>query len=535
MKVFVFLDGDVAFSDFLEINTQPDLDFVQVGPEFTSSESLLAFSSSEDGSFCLIVSSRVVFPEGFRSRILSLVERVEATIGSWGVIGETGLTTFPVGPYADFFVSYSRGVSSLPSNYGSCLPASSLAPSCLLVNCAVLSSLSQSPEPGHRESFRSTELLICASREQGLRVLLAPELSVFLRRREPSNFLMDLTDSKCKPGANTSARAFLGERRSLTIVTRTRFSNLNLFYRCVKSVAEFKAACQSLEIKHIVVSDAAPPLELQPEHSYDHLIFERRSDDSRFTLIQDVLPKIQSDFVMFLDDDDWLIAESSQEIEHGIFSYPKNCVFHLGATVFSESLASDRSLESSRVSHTVPAQAARTAFLGFNQTPFSAVLWPLEVLARIPSQAFGSITLLEDLYVLLTSWTSSNVPVFLPYDFAQISIRGTGNSQNQKNRSEWIRAQANLGSLLALDPNWQHWPASINIGGQKKPGGVVLLNALASVLNPQSVRYFFKLRILSRLLSREMTLKELFSKLSIRSTTKSPSINHTHPGQNPKK
>jgi hypothetical protein len=276
-------------------------------------------------------------------------------------------------------------------------------------------------------------------------------------------------------------------------------------------------------------------LELQPQQSYDHFIFERRSDDSRFTLIQDVLPKIQSDFVMFLDDDDWLIAESSYEIEHVIFGYPKNCVFHLGASVFFESLGSDRSVVSSRVSHTVPAQAARTAFRGFNQTPFSAVLWPLEVLARIPSKAFGSITLLEDLYVLLTSWTSSNVPVFLPYDFAQISIRGTGNSQNQKNRSDWIRAQANLGSLLALDPNWQHGTASSKIGGQTKSGGVAVLNALASVLNPQSIRYFFKLRILSRLMSREMTLKDLFSKLSIRNTTKYPSINHTHPDQNPKK
>ena len=535
MKVFVFLDGEVTFPEFLEINTQQDLDFVQVGPEFTSNESLLAFLSREDGSFFLIVSSRVVFPEGFRSRISSLVARVEDTMGSWGVIGETGLTTFPVGPDADCFVSYSRGVSSMPSNYGSCLPASSLATVCWLVNVDLLSSLAQSTESDRRESFPSTELLVCASKEQGLHVLLAPELSVFLRRREPLDYLRDLTDSKCNHWANTSAKAFLGERRSLTIVTRTRFSNLSLFYRCVKSVAEFKAACQSLEIDHMVVSDAAPPLDLQPEQSYDHLIFERRSDDSRFTLIQDVLPKIQSDFVMFLDDDDWLIAESSHEIEHVIFSYPKNCVFHLGATVFSESLGSDSSVESSRVSHTVPPQAARTAFRGFNQTPFSAVLWPLEVLARIPSQAFGSITLLEDLYVLLTSWSSSNVPVFLPYDFAQISIRGTGNSQNQKNRSDWIRAQANLGSLLALDPNWQHCPASINIGGQKKPGGVALLNALASVLNPQSIRYFFKLRILSRLLSREMTLKELFSKLTIRNTTKYPSLNHTHPGQNPKK
>ena len=53
MKVFVFLDGEVTFPEFLEINTQQDLDFVQVGPEFTSNESLLAFLSRD----CLLYTS----------------------------------------------------------------------------------------------------------------------------------------------------------------------------------------------------------------------------------------------------------------------------------------------------------------------------------------------------------------------------------------------------------------------------------------------------------------------------------------------
>lgn len=529
MKVFVFRDGDVTFSEFLEINAQPNLDFVQVNPEFTSSADLLSFASREEGTFSLIVSSRVVLPEGIGTKISSLVARVEDTMGSWGVIGDTGLTTFPVGLDADYFVSYSRSAISMPSNYRSCLPASSLAPICLLVHFDLLSSISQSPELARRKSFPSSELLVCASREQGLQVLVAPELSVFLRRREPSDFLRDLTDSKCNHWASAENQVS-AKRRSLTIVTRTRFSNLNLFYRCVKSVEKFSAACLKLEISHLVVSDEAPPLDLQPRQSYALLIFTRRSEDSRFTLIQDVLPRIQSDFVMFLDDDDWLVAESAQEIEKVISSYPKNCVFHLGATFFSESLSSDRTVDSSKVSHKVPAQAAKTAFRGFNQTPFSAVIWPVEVLSRIPSRAFGSITLLEDLYVLLTSWTTSNVPVFLPYDFAQISI--TGNSQTQKNRNDWVRAQANLGALLALDSNWQHSPLSVKGEELKRSDSVGGFQTLASGLSLQNIRYFFELQIWRRLLSREMTLRELFWKLSLRNSLEHPGRNTAHQAHN---
>jgi len=530
MKVFVVKERGISFSEFLEINSQEGLEFVPVGGRFSARDATSALGSGSDNQFCMMVSSLVVLPRHFGLQVANLITEIGENLG---IAGETGRSIFPLGPEATSLVSYSRGVMSLPSSIGERLPALSLASICLLINRAVLAALSDSSDS---ELFLSGDFLVAESTKLGLKALIAPELSIFVRRREPLDYFSRDTDSRCNNGVDSavcSQKKMSGplSQRSLSIVTRTRFANLRLFARCIKSVNDLTAASSDVAIEHIVVSDAPWPVGPEIDGSYTRVICDEKVEDSRFKLIQAVLPSLKTDYVLFLDDDDWVRADFVREISWAISIYPKNSVFHLGATVFFERVAEKLELGGLELSHTVPADAARTAFRGLNQTPFSSVMFPLEVIQSIPEQAFESITILEDFYVLLSSWTSKNLPVFLPYDFAQISIREGGNSQNQKNRVEWIRAQANLASLLSISPNWQNNFSTISNSDsfEQQPGR--LRQILVSLLDFKSVSYLLKLGLPRRLLTQEVSVRELSWKASLRSAFQKPEVPYTRSRQ----
>lgn len=514
MKIFYLSESRQSFEYFLSLND----DIKEFSYHAKSVPQLLEILTDalvltqED---FLFVQTPVVLPKNYLDDLRSAVAVLDVEWPNWAACGAEGFSLDRVGVNQDLHVSFSGSPLSLPTYSKVVLPAAQIT-SDLIVFRGNKFPLKQmaTMNPHNVEEFFGQLGRFFAIQSNCL--LLVPEVSYYKVRDgggTADNWLSLL-------GGKDNIVAGIAQSKlhnpTLAIVTRTRFRNLHQLQRASVSSAAFRNSPLGANIKHYIISDSTPPKAFVKEQGCVLEEFPAVLGDSRFYLIRKIVERVDADFFLFLDDDDALLEKHAEEIVNTLSTYPRNSVFHFGSVYFLDAPnVTIEKVNSESPRKTVPSAFVKTAFLGVNQTPFSATIWPRALLKDTTEKAFEAITLLEDYFLLLTSWTSGFRPVFLDYNLSAISISGEGNVVNSGNEMDWIRARANLAAHLSRSNNWmplfeQRIQSRKEVEGMKENPSL-----FRKLIRMKLFKSAIDQKIFLRILRRQITVKELIHKIKL--------------------
>jgi hypothetical protein len=437
-KIFVVTNDSAEFEQFLSNNSSID------GAKFSCVQGNAAslseiISSSADP--ILIMNTSVVLPLNYLEMVAALLGILSSEWPNWGIVGDSGRTFDGVGLSATNHISYSTGTNSLPSFSDSTYPCIDLDSGVILVNPKSLPILVESDFHKHGD-FAKTLSSICKTNNRGC--LVDSKLAVYYRRHPPrieKKFSMERFSHLDQQSA--LERAGVGKRvPRLTIVTRTQFRNMGMLSRAMSSVQRFREVQKSVEIKHLIISERPLPDKFIFENSVDYYSSSTDLQDSRFALIAEASHLITSGFVLFLDDDDWLTIDSDLDLGPYLQAYSDTNVLHFSSSYFYEN---GHQLKQGL---SVAAVSAISNLEFFNRTPFCSIIWPSSFLRLISAESTRLITLLEDMYLILNSWSRGLTPVLIEREIAGVSIRPNENTSNSVSRASWLTGRANLASAL---------------------------------------------------------------------------------------
>jgi len=476
----IFLDRHNSFREKIEVLTGQTSYFDVINH---------VIDSCPDG-YCVIVHDDVFLRSGFVEELPNLIEELDRDWPNWGLVGNAGIAPFGVGYSGERIIRYLSDPHGGPNMTESVVPAETLDGNLLLLNIASL----------RRKSVRVPDFLgfqmydIIFSIEvivAGLAVLVAPELACFhasagsqsdfdvaalsdsarihiasrlLNSRVLSlNGAIDLEDVTSKfvdhqrfeLGLQSLRNAQVGRsNKSLTVATRTRFNRRGMLERCIETVAMFKDRSTSVDVSHVVVSSFESEDSLSRFHD---VIFLRAPTyslkDDRFRLVKWIANEVNSDYLLFLDDDDWLFPNAAEFISLLVALAPEGSSFFFDTRQFSESFTDD-------VSESLPALASPErkfeaklffgCYSGHNQIPFCGAILPRSAVSTIPDSLVESMTLFEDYATILHCMTRESFsPVVVDVLLAGISIHGEGQTVYSADRTRWNESMAVLAAEIS--------------------------------------------------------------------------------------
>ncbi|MEM9059707.1 MAG: glycosyltransferase family A protein [Pseudomonadota bacterium] len=252
-----------------------------------------------------------------------------------------------------------------------------------------------------------------------------------------------------------SAR-ILGEVRrrapaiSLSIITRTLFGRPHLLRRMLASISRARREDVSLEV--ILSTDAEPAIaerwfkELQVDfqHLKLRLKINPASGPSRVTNLLGGLQVAAGEYVMFLDDDDYLDLFAFETIRTAGFAGNRPLIV-TSSDVHEETWENTpsgrwvltHSMEMSRY----PAAGWRQMFDGVNRLPICGMIIPRARLRARLKLASLNHDLSEDYALFLLVLTDPELPAVYECveSVAHISVRGSENSVMMTDRRPWVR------------------------------------------------------------------------------------------------
>jgi len=179
---------------------------------------------------------------------------------------------------------------------------------------------------------------------------------------------------------------------------------------------------------------------------------DSRKDD-RFRLVKWIANEVDSDYLLFLDDDDWLFPNAAEFISLLVALAPHGSSFFFDTRHFSEKFIDE-------VSDSLPALVSPGrkfeaklfvgCFSGHNHIPFCGAILPKSTVSTIPDSLVESITLFEDFATLLYCMTRESFsPVVVDVLLAGISIRGDGQTVFSTDRTRWNESMAVLSAEIS--------------------------------------------------------------------------------------
>lgn len=248
---------------------------------------------------------------------------------------------------------------------------------------------------------------------------------------------------------------------SLSIACRTLFNRPHLLERALLSFAAARTELpQGVAFKIFLVSDTNenklnselqiwrerfPALEI-----YGLLTQPRSRETSRVDNILTPISEINTDFIWFIDDDDFVMPGALASISRLLV--PNAPILFIGS---SEVLEESWSAEHLRDFHTIGGHSSRHVFDVFNGENFVPICgmilpaWLAKERCR-DVQALGEY--LEDYFVLMRVLTSPKIEVeLIPTPIAGISLRGNENSVREKRRHTWNKSYAQFVGELVRD------------------------------------------------------------------------------------
>jgi hypothetical protein len=237
---------------------------------------------------------------------------------------------------------------------------------------------------------------------------------------------------------------------SLSIVTRTRFERPHLLRRLLTSISRARLDDMALEV--VLSSDQDPAVAErhfnQLKDEFIHLNLRLRSNPAMgFSRVNNLirgLETAQNDYVVVIDDDDYLDISAFEALRLALFAGQAPVIVTTSG-VYAErwEAAADGGhvLAESVLTRTYPASGWRNMFSGVNALPVNAAIFPRQFLQRRLIGFQFEHDLSEDYALALLMLTAPDLPEIFesPCAFCNISLRGSENSVTMLDRRPWVR------------------------------------------------------------------------------------------------
>jgi hypothetical protein len=266
-------------------------------------------------------------------------------------------------------------------------------------------------------------------------------------------------------------------RPELEVVCRSQLQRPALLARAVRSVLVASQEERAVRISLRLVTDR-PERELQATlaelgRSFPALRIEGDAltvPEGRFSrthLAVSAFNLSRSDYLWFLDDDDFLLPSALSTVEKALVPcrlplIVGNCVRYV--ETWADAPASESAPSASRVVATHRSVEVLRSFGGDNHVPFCAILFPRDMMARRLACLPVATDYFEDYFLLSVALAEPGVEV-LPVDrpLAGISIRPGANTVEEQDRSHW---NLSLGTVLGelLEGPFSSNPMVWNVG-----------------------------------------------------------------------
>ncbi|NKC48717.1 hypothetical protein HED54_12065 [Ochrobactrum anthropi ATCC 49188] len=491
MRIHVAARNEVYAQQFGRNN--PNADNVILHRGSSSLFTLLQTIIDGDDDYALFVHDDVFLPSSINDYVATLIEELNTNWPNWGICGNAGITapTLTGGGRACRFYPIPTG----PSLGGYILPAETVDGNSILINCRALR------DAGARlpnfEGFQFYD--ICLSIETlaaGLAVLLAPQLACYhnskgnqseFDRAFGSKALIEYLSGKLSNRSITSLNGtlklpFTGKKRGqfdicttslrnaalgrtdakIAFVLRSQFRNVPLLLRAITSTLAFAAATENRSIKTYVVTESIDRAEIDQLPANVGVIAAKcpSGADTRNHLINVAVNSINEDFILFLDDDDWVFPNEAAYVSDLLTCLPRYASLVVESQHFSEEIIvageTDWRNSSLRPQRRFVAQDWPKNFTGNNYIPMCGAFYSRFVLSQQPKETYEKITYYEDFTVSLFALLNPHSIFFsAPKLLSGISIRDVGsnvaNTVNVADRTKWNQSQAELAHHLCAN------------------------------------------------------------------------------------
>jgi hypothetical protein len=255
------------------------------------------------------------------------------------------------------------------------------------------------------------------------------------------------------------ARARQARPVTLTIACRAQFNRQYLLERAMLSFAaaqqEAPAGC---EVRVALVSDVSPDtLQLEvtrlrsrfPSLSLSGLhVTSRSRETSRVDHLLSSIAQIDSDYVWFVDDDDFVMPGAVPALAR-VF-VPHAPLLLVGSSEVLEESWTDSRLVDFNPCGAHASKHVFDVFQGENFVPICGMVIPVKLARERCAHVEASGEYLEDYFILMRLLTSPRVEVeVLGAQIAGISLRGQENTVRQSDRDTWNRSYAQfVGELM---------------------------------------------------------------------------------------
>ncbi len=521
-------------------------------------DALNAIISRSNEPYVCIVHDDVTLNTSFGASVANLVQELDEHWPNWGLVGNAGVASFRVGYAGSNLVRYVSDPHGGPNLTGYVIPAQSVDGNVMLVNVSAVRRAKVSIPKG--AGFHMYDLLLSISiLSAGLAIFVAPQLACWhgspgdpngylsasqlwwVRKslsgsirnrviqtingpiRVPPNVPNEVEATRVDLDLDSLRVAARGRSRKVTaIVVRTQLRRDPLLRRTLETVNAFIASAgDHTEFRCFVVTDfekenhdlavpIPPVLRVSvPEGS-----------DSRYKLVQHAAQNIDADYYWFIDDDDWLFPNEAERLALVVNLAPSNSIIFVDAQCFRESTL--RESEATPGFCTPARRFAASSFLqsltGFNHTPFCGAVFSRSSLASLTSEACAKVTYYEDYMTLLLGLLGSrSVPIVVDRLYAAISIRESGNTVTETDRTKWNASMAELVSQLVSDPGLAQLLSLPSVGGEASGRSLAELQHIRTQLDQikssTSWRLTMPFRAMIQLLRREISFSSFFNTL----------------------
>ena len=275
---------------------------------------------------------------------------------------------------------------------------------------------------------------------------------------------------------------------SLTIGVRSQLERPELLERALASMAVLASDNQGLvELQVAIVSDAPeaellgsvarlsgrfPSLPLTGWHVADH-----GPRFSRANLLIEAFGRCESDYLWFVDDDDFVLPDSIRAVWRRMSPRTNNLIIASSDRYFETwSRLSDHTLflEHFRYQERIPASNVLDNFTGDNFLPICSAFFPVRLMRERLREVRGLGDYYEDYFLLMLCMTAPGVELeTLDAPVAGISIREAGNTVTEGDRSHWNFSYASfMGELIggSLLPSPLLWNAIVDLHSESRLG-----------------------------------------------------------------
>lgn len=553
MTHVIVTQGNSTFEEFVRVNEIQEQHLTRAGRDgFRISVQINSLLQNQDEDFLVIASSDIVLPDGWLKSVSERMKGVQSNWKSCVALTAVGAAPFKHGYSATYLVDHLveagyQGVSRIET------PVTSSSAEFVVLDLVTL----RAKLPLGFKGFSNEDFEIWFSLElalAGLHVLSSPAMATYVPKRrrlgesrsQPERELIEFVSQNvnCKEFRTTRGKVripisiesnlrkvppsinelFLGgldmakSAPRLAIVIRTQFKRPAELVRCLESVLSFAAQYNEEALNLVLVSDSPKPLKVEVPDVFEFVTVKvPEGKDSRFILVGEAVSRINSDYYLFVDDDDWMFPNNAASLRRLIRVCPEGSVVFADARHYSE----ERNLDDSiYVGNTVlpgrffPGSNFPGSLTGVNNNPFCAVVFPRATFEDLTPETYSGVEYAEDYFLILRTLYKDCPPVVLQGELVGISIRESGNTVTEFGHLKWLRAKANVAQQLANSKGLSSGKFLTSLLSEEGSNRPLIQRIFRVIFDGRLLRFAIQSDVLGKMLRGEVSIRYVFSKIS---------------------